>query len=75
MESPVIFSQPSQAFMAGNHRAIAAEMTGFNLNVNPVDVVEGSHSSLDHGQNQMPNTGFANEKKRKEIKTCNRNQF
>jgi RHS repeat-associated protein len=38
MDSPVIFDTTSQAFLAGNHRAIAAEMTGFNLNVNYLPV-------------------------------------
>jgi RHS repeat-associated protein len=36
MDSPVIMEQASQAILAGTHRTIAAEMTGFNLNVNVV---------------------------------------
>jgi hypothetical protein len=38
MTSPVIFDDLSQAFLAGNHRAIAAEMTGFNLSIQNVSV-------------------------------------
>jgi RHS repeat-associated protein len=36
MDGPVIFDPESQAYLAGNHRAIAAEMTGFDLKVNSV---------------------------------------
>jgi hypothetical protein len=36
MDSPVIFDPESSAFLAGNHRVIAGEMTGFNLEVNSV---------------------------------------
>jgi hypothetical protein len=38
MDGPVIFDTASQAFLSGNHRVIAAEMTGFNLNVTEISV-------------------------------------
>jgi RHS repeat-associated protein len=34
MDTPVIMDPLSQAIIAGNHRMIAAEMTGFNLQIN-----------------------------------------
>jgi RHS repeat-associated protein len=39
MDSPIIIDQSTQAILAGNHRIIAAQMTGFILNVNVVSVV------------------------------------
>ena len=36
MDSPVIMDPTVQAIIAGNHRVIAAEMTGFNLDVNSI---------------------------------------
>jgi RHS repeat-associated protein len=38
MDSPVIFDTTSQAYLSGNHRAIAAEMTGFELEVNSIPI-------------------------------------
>jgi peptidoglycan hydrolase-like protein with peptidoglycan-binding domain len=38
MDSPVIIDSTTQTILAGNHRIIAAEMTGFNLSVNSIPV-------------------------------------
>jgi hypothetical protein len=38
MDSPVIFDETSRAFLSGNHRSIAAEMTGFELKVNNMPI-------------------------------------
>jgi hypothetical protein len=38
MDSPIIIDSVSQAILAGNHRVIAGEMTGFNVSVNSIPV-------------------------------------
>jgi hypothetical protein len=61
MSGPVIFDDLSQAFLAGNHRAIAAEMTAFDLRIQNVSVgapaVQFPQVPLHPGRVNPPITG------------------